>query len=229
LRLKSIRRYSRLLPPPRCHDVILPWWFRPPVFFSGSKRDFSGSFLLQYEEALYKSDVGKDLYKARNFHQAFKDGLWWGLVKSGLQFVLGGRILKSRLETEPDHVSLKKISDVQDRPFKEIKFDGKLTFDKVTDVYYSGTVHEEQQPAHLKIGDYNICYEKCSVEYGNPCVSFCPASVYEIEVDESTGKKELKLNFSNCLHCKTCDVKDPYENITWTPPEGGGGPKYTKV
>jgi electron-transferring-flavoprotein dehydrogenase len=191
--------------------------------------DFSESALLQYEDALYKSDVGKDLYKSRNFHQAFKKGLWWGLVKSGLQFVLGGRILKSRLESEPDHVSLKKISEVQEKPLEEVKFDGKLTFDKITDVYYSGTVHEEQQPAHLKIRDYNICHERCTVEYGNPCVRFCPASVYEIEEDEATGKKELKLNFSNCLHCKTCDVKDPYENITWTPPEGGGGPKYTRV
>ncbi len=199
------------------------------IFNALLKDDFSSNSLAQYEGTLYKSDVGKDLYKSRNFHQAFKKGLWWGIVKSGIQFVLGGRILKSKLETEPDHISLKKLSDVQDRPADEVRFDGKLTFDKVTDVYYSGTVHEEQQPPHLKIGDYNICYERCTIEYGNPCVRFCPASVYEMEVDETIGKKELKLNFSNCLHCKTCDVKDPYENITWTPPEGGGGPKYTKV
>jgi electron-transferring-flavoprotein dehydrogenase len=157
--------------------------------------DFSASSLSQYEDALYKSKEGKDLYKARNFHQAFKDGLWWGLVKSGIQYVFGGRILKSRLETEPDHVSLKMVSELKGEPKEEVKFDGKLTFDKVTDVYYSGTVHEEQQPPHLKIGDYNICYERCTVEYGNPCVRFCPASVYEMEVDENTGKKELKLNF----------------------------------
>ncbi len=191
--------------------------------------DFSASSLERYEKSLYESDVGKDLYRSRNFHQAFQKGLWWGLIKAGIQYIFGGRIIKSRLETEPDHVSLKKISEVQDKPIKEVKFDGKLTFDKMTDVYYSGTVHEEQQPPHLKIGDYDICHNKCSAEYGNPCVRFCPAGVYEMEEDENTGEKRLKLNFSNCLHCKTCDIKDPYENITWTPPEGGGGPKYTRV
>jgi electron-transferring-flavoprotein dehydrogenase len=108
-----------------------------------------------------------------------------------------------------------------------IKFDGKKTFDKESDVYYSGTIHEEQQPAHLKIPDLNICFAKCREEYQNPCTRFCPANVYEIEIDGETGKPTMRLNFSNCLHCKTCDIKDPYENITWVPPEGGGGPKYT--
>jgi electron-transferring-flavoprotein dehydrogenase len=143
--------------------------------------------------------------------------------------------LKNRLPTEPDFVHLKKVVDVYgtDSPTDEqkglIKFDGEKTFDKETDVYYSGTTHEEQQPAHLKIIDLNICYTKCTEEYQNPCVSFCPANVYEIEIDEETGKPNMKLNFSNCVHCKTCDVKDPYENITWVPPEGGGGPKYTMM
>jgi electron-transferring-flavoprotein dehydrogenase len=109
----------------------------------------------------------------------------------------------------------------------DIKYDGKLTFDKETDVYYSGATHEENQPCHLRILDLATCLGKCSEQYQNPCVRFCPASVYEITVDESTGKKDMKINFSNCVHCKTCDVKDPFENIQWVPPEGGGGPKYT--
>ncbi len=197
------------------------------IFNALLSEDFSQNSLSKYEEELYRSDVGRDLYKSRNFHQAFKSGLWLGLIKAGIQYLLGGKIIKERVETEPDHTALKKLSQYL-KLRKEVKFDGKLTFDKVTDVYYSGTVHEEQQPAHLKIGDLNICYEKCTIEYGNPCLKFCPANVYEMEIDEN-GNRHLKLNFSNCLHCKTCDIKDPYQNITWTPPEGGGGPKYTKV
>jgi electron-transferring-flavoprotein dehydrogenase len=179
--------------------------------------------------------VGKELYRARNFHQAFEKGLWSGLIRGGLQYFLGGRILKERLYAEPDFSHLKTVKDFYgtDSPTDEekgnIKFDGERTFDKETDVYYSGTTHEEQQPPHLRIEDLNICYGKCKEEYGNPCQRFCPANVYEMEIDEETGKPNLKLNFSNCVHCKTCDVKDPYEIITWVPPEGGGGPKYTKL
>jgi electron-transferring-flavoprotein dehydrogenase len=198
-------------------------------------KDFSGTHLADYETALYKSAVGKELYKVRNFHQAFQSGLWGALIKAGFQYILGGRIFKARLTTEPDFTHLKTVSDIYgtDTPTDEqkgnIKFDGERTFDKETDVYYSGTTHEEKQPPHLKIPDLNICYEKCTQEFQNPCLRFCPANVYEMEEDESSGQRTMKLNFSNCVHCKTCDVKDPYENIEWVPPEGGGGPKYTMM
>ncbi|NNG08444.1 MAG: electron transfer flavoprotein-ubiquinone oxidoreductase [Desulfobacteraceae bacterium] len=197
------------------------------------KEDFSEAQLEKYETAFFNSKVGKDIYKARNFDQAFEKGLYAGFVKGGFQYVLGGRILKERLGSRPDFACLRKVADFygSDSPTDEqkgaIKFDGERTFDKETDIYYSGTTHEEQQPPHLKISDLNICYTKCREEYQNPCTRFCPANVYEMEIDEETGKPNLKLNFSNCLHCKTCDVKDPYEIITWVPPEGGGGPKYT--
>ncbi len=197
--------------------------------------DFSSERLESYQTSLFQSQVGQELYRSRNFHQAFQGGLWSGMIKGGLQYFLGGKILKDRLPSEPDHSSLKKVSEFYgtDSPTDEqkgiMKFDGKLTFDKETDVYYSGTTHEEQQPPHLKIADLNICYTRCKEEFQNPCLRFCPANVYEMEEDEETGKPNLKLNFSNCLHCKTCDVKDPYEIITWVPPEGGGGPKYTVV
>jgi len=203
------------------------------IFQALMKNDFSQAVLGEYQKTLYESYVGKELYKVRNFHQAFQKGLWIALIKAGLQYILGGRIIKNRLPTEPDFVHLKKVVDVYgtDSPTDEqkgvIKFDGERTFDKETDVYYSGTTHEEQQPAHLKILDLDICYTKCTEEYQNPCVSFCPANVYEIEINEETGNPNMKLNFSNCVHCKTCDVKDPYENIIWVPPEGGGGPKYS--
>ena len=197
------------------------------------KNDFSKARLEKYQISLYEGYIGKELYKVRNFHQAFQKGLWIGMIKGGLQYFLGGRILKGRLTTRPDFTHQKKVIDcygansLTEEQQGVIKFDGKLTFDKETDVYYSGTTHEEQQPAHLKIKDLNICYTKCAEEYQNPCLRFCPANVYEIEIDEETGKQVMKLNFSNCVHCKTCDVKDPYENIAWVPPEGEGGPKYT--
>ncbi len=198
--------------------------------------DFSKERLSNYEKALMEStEVGKDLYRMRNFHQTMEKGLYYGFMKFGLQYLLGGSIFKSRLETEADHLHMKKVADVYgtENPSPEmkgdIKYDGTLTFDKETDVYYSGATHEEDQPPHLQIKDLNICYTRCAAEYQNPCVRFCPANVYEMEKDEATGRLELKLNFSNCVHCKTCDVKDPYENITWVPPEGGGGPKYSMM
>jgi len=197
------------------------------------KDDFSEAQLANYRTAITESFVGQELYKVRNFHQAFQKGLYVALIKAGLQYVLGGRIVKSRLSTEPDFTHLKKVVDLygKDSPSEEekgnIKFDGKYTFDKETDVYYSGTTHEEKQPPHLKIPDLDICYNQCTKEFQNPCLRFCPANVYEMEIEEETGNRRMKLNFSNCVHCKTCDVKDPYENISWVPPEGGGGPKYT--
>ncbi|MGD8387888.1 MAG: electron transfer flavoprotein-ubiquinone oxidoreductase [Desulfobacteraceae bacterium] len=205
------------------------------IFQSLLKQDFSDAQLSAYEKALYAGEIGKELHKVRNFHQGFQGGLWSGIVKGGFQYLLGGRILKDRLTTEPDFGHMASVKDrygtesPSDEQKGVIKFDGKMTFDKETDVYYSGATHEEQQPPHLKVLDLDICYNRCLKEYQAPCQHFCPANVYEMEIDEETGKPNLKLNFSNCLHCKTCDVKDPYENITWVPPEGGGGPKYTTL
>ena len=202
------------------------------IFEALLKNNFSTDQLEKYQTSLFESYIGKELYKIRNFHQAFEKGLLRGLIKAGLQYVLGGRIFKSRLASKPDFSHTKTVADLYgtDSPTDEqigtMKFDGDRTFDKETDVFYSGSTHEEQQPAHLKIADLNICYTKCREEYQNPCQRFCPANVYEMEIDEKTGKPNMKLNFANCVHCKTCDVKDPYEIIEWVPPEGGGGPKY---
>ena len=102
---------------------------------------------------------------------------------------------------------------------------GSATFDKVTGVYNAGAIHEEQQPSHLVIADTSICVTRCAEEYGNPCESFCPADVYEIATGDDGGKR-MQINFSNCVHCKTCDVADPYQLITWTVPTDAGGPKY---
>jgi electron-transferring-flavoprotein dehydrogenase len=104
-----------------------------------------------------------------------------------------------------------------------------LTFDKLTDVFNSGTKHDENQPSHLHVADTKICADRCTAEFGNPCQYFCPAQVYEPKFTQTaTGVEgKLQINFTNCVHCKTCDIIDPYQIITWTPPQGGEGPVYT--
>jgi len=195
--------------------------------------DFSDARLAGYARAMAATPEMKELRKVRNFHQAMTRGLWRGLATAGAQFFLGGRVLSDRLSATPDHAHLQTIAGrygmamPSEEAKGDLKYDGKVTFDKETDVYYSGATHEEAQPCHLKVKDLAVCYGRCTELHGNPCVRFCPAGVYEMEADEQTGKQNLKINFSNCVHCKTCDVKDPFENIQWVPPEGGGGPKYT--
>jgi electron-transferring-flavoprotein dehydrogenase len=200
------------------------------------REDFSENQFEEYRTALMNSDEINDLHKIRNVHQTLqKRGLYLGMAIFSLQYILGGSIFKSKWDSISDHLHLKRVSDLygsdspEDDKKGDIKYDGELTFDKETDVYYSGATHEEDQPSHLRVLDLDICYNKCLKEFQNPCVRFCPANVYEMEADEETGKLNLKLNFSNCVHCKTCDVKDPYANIQWVPPEGGGGPKYTTM
>jgi electron-transferring-flavoprotein dehydrogenase len=114
----------------------------------------------------------------------------------------------------------------QANPAPEITFDGTYLVDKLSDVYHSGTMHEEQQPAHLHIADTNICATTCKEEYGNPCTKFCPAQVYNMRPNEASGRDEMEVDFANCVHCKTCDIRDPYQIITWVTPEGGNGPEY---
>jgi electron-transferring-flavoprotein dehydrogenase len=195
--------------------------------------DLSEAKLLEYAKAMAETKEIMGLYKVRNFHQAMTRGLYKGMSTAGMQYLLGGRVISKRLPAKPDYSHTMKITEKYGtaapsaEAIGDVKYDGKSTFDKETDVYYSGATHEESQPSHLKVLDLDICYGRCARDYGNPCVRFCPAGVYEMTVDESTGNKTLKVNFSNCVHCKTCDIKDPFENIHWVPPEGGGGPKYT--
>jgi electron-transferring-flavoprotein dehydrogenase len=195
--------------------------------------DLSDARLAGYEKNLYQTQELKEIRKVRNFHQAMTRGLYVGMAAAAGQFMLGGKVLAERLPAKPDHQHMRPIAakygtmNPSEQAIGDIKYDGKLTFDKETDVYYSGATHEENQPCHLKVPDLSICLGKCTEQFRNPCVRFCPAGVYEIAVDEASGKRDLKINFSNCVHCKTCDVKDPFENIQWVPPEGGGGPKYT--
>jgi electron-transferring-flavoprotein dehydrogenase len=196
------------------------------VFQALAAGNFSAVTLSQYERSWQSSWVKEELWKVRNFHQGFDHGFWAGSLHGGLQFLTGGRGVRSRYPSRPGHERMLRLSEVSGAPYERIKPDGRLTFDKLSDVYHSSTHHEEDQPSHLKIADFDICNHRCTSEYGNPCQYFCPASVYEMEVDAGECGQHLKLNPSNCVHCKTCDVADPYQIITWVCPEGGGGPHY---
>ena len=194
--------------------------------------DVSSARLCKYEQAIESSDVRRELYPVRNVHQAFEHGLIAGVAFSGLSLVSGGWWIKDPMPSRPGHEMPSKVADYYpnttpnpDVPVQPVKIDRKLTFDRLTNVHYSGTKHADDQPSHLIVHDLDICRTRCRVEYGNPCTRFCPANVYEM-VDAGDGTKRLQINASNCVHCKTCDIMDPYQIIDWVPPEGGGGPNY---
>ncbi|HKV47873.1 MAG TPA: electron transfer flavoprotein-ubiquinone oxidoreductase [Candidatus Acidoferrales bacterium] len=188
--------------------------------------DTSAAKLSAYQAKIDASWLKKELWAVRNFHQAFHGGLWSGLFHAGLQFVTGGRGLIDPMRSEAGYTKYKKLNRERVLVDQSTRFkgDGKLTFDRLTDVYHSGTRHEENQPCHLHVLDTNICSDRCVREYGNPCQYFCPAAVYEMAMEG--GVPKLKINFANCVHCKTCDIADPYQIVDWVPPEGGGGPNY---
>jgi len=205
------------------------------VFEAVKKQDYSASVLGGYQDRFDKSWVRQEIYATRNVHAGFKGGLYAGLFHSAMQLVTGGRGLFNRREHKPDHEYMLTVAAFKTRfgrePKKpELVFDNKYLFDKLTDVYKSGTMHEEHQPSHLVIADYDICNNRCTSEYGNPCQHFCPASVYNMVDDETRpGRKKLELTPSNCVHCKTCDIADPYQVIRWVTPQGGEGPNYTNM
>jgi electron-transferring-flavoprotein dehydrogenase len=183
------------------------------------------SELARYPESVRAGWMHAELWPVRNFHQGFEHGLAAGFANAALQMATGGRGLHARYPAQPGYARMRKLDQLDTPLPPRVSPDGALTFDKVTDVYHSGTRHEEDQPSHLLIADTDICNHRCTFEYGNPCQNFCPAHVYEMVFDDS-GEKRLHLNPSNCVHCKTCDIQDPYQIITWVPPEGGGGPTY---
>jgi len=188
--------------------------------------DTSAKMLARYPQKIENSWIKQELWPARNFHQGFHNGLWKGLAHAAAQIVTGGRGLidpmRARAGYEKYRV-LHRDGSLVDQSAR-FKGDGKLTFDRLTDVYHSGTRHEEDQPCHLVVVEPDICGGRCVREYGNPCQYFCPAAVYEMALEK--GAPKLKINASNCVHCKTCDIADPYQIIRWIPPEGGGGPNY---
>jgi electron-transferring-flavoprotein dehydrogenase len=193
--------------------------------------DTSAARLQQFEAKINDGPIRRELYPVRNVHQAFEHGLLAGLAYSAFSLVSGGWWF-APMRAQPGNDRMKMLSDYYGRSGRAvpgeatnaIKPDRRLTFDKLTNVHYSGTRHEEDQPVHLLV-QTDVCHSICTEEYGNPCQRFCPANVYEMVVTEGAGKR-LHINASNCVHCKTCDIMDPYQVITWVPPEGGGGPQY---
>lgn len=188
-----------------------------------------------YAEKVEASYVGKELYKVRNFHQTLTKGFFASLPILALHELTGGRGLRDRVPIQ--HIDAKTTQKVDtywgklggNHPdLKLPKPDNVLFFDKLSSVYLTGTMHDEDSPNHLILGDGDICRTVCAPEYSSPCNHFCPANVYEM-VDKGNAGKDLQINYTNCIHCKTCDIKCPFENISWTVPEGGGGPRYTEV
>ncbi len=204
------------------------------IILAYEHQDFTSHTLKEYRGKVEMSWIRDELYAVRNFHGAFQKGRWSALVNTGLQFISGGRAWgflaneshvagHERLDTL---VEYEKRENSNGNRYENLKIDKELTFDKITDVYHAGVAHDEDQPSHLRVLDTEICATRCAEEYGNPCERFCPAAVYEMEENDKTGRRELKVNFSNCVHCKTCDIADPYQIINWVTPEGGGGPNY---
>jgi electron-transferring-flavoprotein dehydrogenase len=209
------------------------------------RQNYTASQLADYKRRVDESWIREELYPVRNFHQAFEHGLIDGFAKAGIQQLLKGANLGPDFTNRPGYEHLQPLDTLGEHPHGREAFlgnaaddptlDPALTFDRLTDVYHSGTRHEDDQPTHLVIADLDICNTRCTHEFGNPCQYFCPAAVYEMVEETAEAapegtvhrpKKRLQINFANCVHCKTCDIADPYQIITWVPPEGGGGPNY---
>ena len=186
----------------------------------------SHSIAKTYPKALAQSWIIDDLYRARNVRPAFRWGLWSGMAYAALEsYLLRGRAPWT-FHHHPDHLQLKDAQASQKIVYP--KPDGLLSFDKMTSLSFSNTFHDDDQPCHLQLHDPQQALRVNLTRYDCPEQYYCPAGVYEIVNDEN-GQKKLQINAQNCLHCKTCDIKDPTQNITWVPPEGGGGPNYADM
>jgi electron-transferring-flavoprotein dehydrogenase len=196
------------------------------------RSDFTQKTLETYDDLFQKSWANDEIYEARNFSQALskKGPMKW--IHIGAQYFTKGRGFVDNMPIQRDAKTLKPVNtnreEAREVPDKKM-LDGVLYVDKLTGVYLSKTMHREDQPSHIVVHDTDLCVNECYNTYRSPCTKFCPGDVYEIEIDPKTSRRRLKLNPSNCLHCKTCDIKDPYDNITWTCPEGGEGPGYTML
>lgn len=188
------------------------------------KKDWSTACLQEYPARLQRTQGWKDLHKVRNVRASFKFGTLAGVAATGMSLLTGGALPPGRVRREPDHVGLLRCGAGRKPPAPPKANSSKQQIDLLTDLFHSGTKHEEDQPSHLKILDREQC-RRCKAEYDAPCTRFCPAQVYEWD----DAEKQIRVSFTNCLHCKTCQIKNPLRNIEWTPPEGGGGPAYSDM
>jgi electron-transferring-flavoprotein dehydrogenase len=179
-----------------------------------------------FDAAWRASEGGQELKRVRNAKPAFKKGLWMGFLGSVWETLTYGKSPWT-LKNVADYTQLKKLAEYES-PERNWVTRTLPPRDRVSSIFFANNSHDEAQPAHLKVADTNICATQCAKEYGNPCENFCPAGVYEMVADGSGGKR-LQINAANCVHCKACDIKDPYAIITWTTPEGGSGPNYQNL
>jgi electron-transferring-flavoprotein dehydrogenase len=175
-------------------------------------------------EARWRASAGgRELKRVRNIKPGFHRGLWFGLANGAWETATAGRSPWT-LNHRENHLALHRLETA---PLVDRGWDARTLppRDRLAAVYHAGNVHDEHQPVHLVVSDTTICVTRCTAEFGNPCENFCPAHVYEM-VDDGAGGRRLQINAANCVHCKACDIKDPYGIITWTTPEGGSGPNY---
>ncbi|PIT63458.1 electron transfer flavoprotein-ubiquinone oxidoreductase [Snodgrassella alvi] len=188
--------------------------------------DDSNTEAVKYSELFRDSWLYHELHKVRNIRPSFKWGLFGGMAYSGLEeYIFRGKAPWTLRHRSPDYVSLRKAQEC--RPIDYPKADGQLTFDRTSSVYLASISHDENQPVHLKLNNPELAISVNYREYASPETRYCPAGVYEI-VDQA-GEPHLQINAQNCVHCKTCDIKDPEQNINWVCPEGGSGPNYAEM
>ena len=209
------------------HAAIKSGMLAAEAAFEAIVADRRGDELTAYPEAFENSWLHAELNKARNFKSWFKKGLGVATVMTGVeQFLLRGHIPWTLHRDRPDHTYLKPADQCPRIEYP--KPDGKLTFDRLSSVFISNTNHAEDQPAHLTLKDASIPVNVNLQRFAGPESRYCPAGVYEF-VKNDDGADRLQINAQNCVHCKTCDIKDPTQNIVWVVPEGGGGPNYTNM
>ena len=210
------------------HTAMKSGMLAAEAAFEAISNDSDIKILNDYEDCLRNSWINKELHRARNFRPAFKFGLLLGTLIAGFdQIILRGRAFWTLKHGHTDHETL--LNKKHCKPIEYPSPDGQVSFDKLSSVYISNTNHEENQPVHLTLKNINVPIDINLENYDAPEQRYCPAGVYEILTDDSGLNPQLQINAQNCVHCKTCDIKDPTQNIIWVAPEGGGGPNYPNM
>jgi electron-transferring-flavoprotein dehydrogenase len=221
------------------HNAMKTGMLAAEAAFSALGDGRSRDVLTDYEAAWRKSWVYEDLYQVRNVKPGLRWGMWLGTLHGGVQMWLsdlglGGAVPWTMHHRYADHERLRPAAEMPTIAYP--KYDGTITFDKMSSVYLSNTNHVENQPVHLQLRDPALPVDVNLRVYDGPEARYCPAGVYEFVPDDASARTDvakegavpmrLQINAQNCVHCKTCDIKDPRQNIHWVPPEGGGGPNY---
>jgi electron-transferring-flavoprotein dehydrogenase len=212
------------------HNAMKTGMLAAEAAFDAIKNGRANDELVEYPKAFKTSWAHEDLRKVRNVKPGLKWGLWIGNLNAGFNMwleSLGVRLPWTMRHEKHDYETLKPAAEMPKIAYP--KPDGVISFDKLSSVFISNTNHEEDQPVHLKLKDPSIPISYNLPMYDEPAQRYCPAGVYEVVRDDAGGNPRFQINAQNCVHCKTCDIKDPRQNINWVPPEGGGGPNYPNM